>query len=140
MMHAFHEGLPGYDPAQILHDSCNECERRSNLPGHVIADLDLTGFRAAWERAIRWNKVGLVNLSHAEMPALSALWAVQLQFERLDMPIGMLPTTLTDALGEVQKRRIAAVHAAVDMEHAAIAERYEHAESVLTELLAELIR
>jgi hypothetical protein len=91
MMHDFHEGLPGYDPAQMLHDGCGECERRSNLPGHGIADLDLTQFRLAWERATKWNREGLPNLSHAEMAALSALWAVQLQFERLGSPLGELP-------------------------------------------------
>ncbi len=91
MMHDYHDALPGYEPAQILHDGCNECERRSQLPDHGIADLDLLQFTLAWERAAAWNKRGLDNVSRLEQPALSALWAVQLQLERLGCPIGVLP-------------------------------------------------
>jgi hypothetical protein len=29
MSHNFHEGLPGYGEAQILHDGCAECEARA---------------------------------------------------------------------------------------------------------------
>ena len=88
-MHDYHENLPGYDPRQIWHDGCAECEERGERIG--IASLDSSNFARAWRRAIDWNTVGANAVSHAEAPMLNALWAVQVQLERRGVPIGVLP-------------------------------------------------
>ena len=95
MTHSYHEGQPGYSPAQILHDGCAECARRGGDVSLGIASLDPQNFTRAWERATAWNFGGLGDLSEAEMPLLRTLWAVQLQFERLGVPIGELPSAVT---------------------------------------------
>jgi hypothetical protein len=91
MSHDYHVSLPGYSEAQILHDGCGECEARSASLSDAIARLDHANFIRAWMRATQWNRDGLSDLSQAERPLLSTLWAIQLQFERLGVPIGTLP-------------------------------------------------
>jgi hypothetical protein len=91
MSHDYHDALPGFDPAQILHDGCGECEYRAGLAEHGIAHLDRGNFARAWSRAADWNQVGLPGISAAEVPMLKALWAVQVQLERWGLPIGVLP-------------------------------------------------
>jgi len=106
MAHDYHEGLPGYDPARILHDGCSECEWRARHHDHGINSLDRDSFARAWTRAADWNlrylrgSVGL-KLSNAELPMLSTLWAIQVQLERYGQPIGTLPVRArTSAAGE----------------------------------------
>jgi len=91
MAHDYHEGLPGYDPKQILHDGCSECEWRARHHDHGISFLDRDSFARAWLRAAQWYRQGLPNMSVAEIPMLSALWAVQVQLARYGHPIGTLP-------------------------------------------------
>jgi len=91
MIHDYHEELPGYDPAQILHDDCAECEKRSEHQDHGISNLDRPTFAHAWDRAAQWNQLGLSGVSYAEVPLLNTLWAVQVQLERYGQPIGTLP-------------------------------------------------
>lgn len=89
--HDYHDRLPGYDPAQILHDGCRECEDRAALDDYGISTLDRGNFARAWQRAVTWQRTGLPDGSHAEMPLLHALWAVQVQLEHYGLPIGTLP-------------------------------------------------
>jgi hypothetical protein len=93
MSHDYHESLPGFDPAQILHDGCGECEYRAALDTHGITQLDPNNFARAWVRAAQWNQGRLHGgISRAEMPMLKVLWAVQVQMERGGQPmIGILP-------------------------------------------------
>lgn len=94
MAHDYHDILPGYDPAQILHDGCAECEVRSKSRNHGIANLDRDNFYRAWSRAADWNQGFLESstLSAAEVPMLDVLWAVQVQLERWSvLSIGYLP-------------------------------------------------
>jgi hypothetical protein len=93
MTHAYHDGLPGFHPDQILHDGCGECEARSDSRNHGIASLDRTRFPRAWRRAADWNQ-GLLDprtISAAEVPLLDVLWAVQVQLEKQGLRIGYLP-------------------------------------------------
>jgi hypothetical protein len=93
MMHAYHENLPGYDEAQILHDGCDQCEQRGTSRNLGIAYLDRIRFARAWHRAAQWNQGQLDDrtLSKAELPMLDALWAVQCQLENYGNPIGQVP-------------------------------------------------
>jgi hypothetical protein len=90
-MHSYHEGLPGFSPAQLLHDGCAECESRAGSRDHGIANLDRHNFRLAWQRSAQWNTVGVPDIARAEIPMLSVLWSVQLHLERYGFPIGQLP-------------------------------------------------
>jgi hypothetical protein len=95
MSHVYHEGLRGYNPSQLLHDGCPECEARGEQPMDAIANLDAARFVRAWSRAAAWQQGRLPDeewLSAAEVPSLRVLWAVQVSFERhLGVPIGFLP-------------------------------------------------
>ena len=90
-MHDYHDALPGFDEAQILHDGCGECESRAASRNHGIANLDPTNFMRAWARAAAWNQHGLRNIAHAEIPMLDVMWAIQCQLENYGVPIGQLP-------------------------------------------------
>jgi hypothetical protein len=91
--HDYHEQLHGYDPAQILVDNCGECEARSEYSDHGISSLDSDRFEAAWKRAAAWFRAGGVweEVSDAEVPLLAVLWSVQVQLERLGVPLGTVP-------------------------------------------------
>lgn len=91
MTHDYHDRLPGYSPAQILHDGCGECEARSKELARGLLHLDPDNFARAWERAAQWQRNGCPDLSHAEMPLLSILWAVQVKLEPRGVPVGVLP-------------------------------------------------
>lgn len=91
-MHDYHDALPGYDPEQLLHDGCTECEARATYCDHGISKLDSQNFARAWRRAYHWNVGGTgTQISDAERPMLTVLWSVQLQLERRGVPIGHLP-------------------------------------------------
>lgn len=90
-MHSYHEGLPGFDAGQILHDGCLECEQRAQRPDHGMAELDTFRFQQAWERATELHKRGLRTVSAAEHPMLETLWIIQVQLERRGAPIGTFP-------------------------------------------------
>lgn len=94
MTHDYHDALPGYDPEQILHDGCSECEYRAGLDDHGLSTLDALTFRRAWTRAADWNRtLNRVVVSAAEAPLLRLLWSTQLQLERVaNWPIGYIPT------------------------------------------------
>ena len=90
-VHDYHDALPGYSPAQILHDGCRECEARGEHSWDAIARLDRHRFLRAWARAAEWNQGGLPDISVAESDLLRTLWSLQLQLERLGVPIGTMP-------------------------------------------------
>lgn len=80
--HADHESLPGYQPGQLLVDSCPECENRAMSIDTGISHLDPQRFAAAWERAWVLHTKGLPSCSEAEHGMLRVLAAVRVQFER----------------------------------------------------------
>lgn len=82
MTHDYHQGLPGYSAAQILHDGCQECEARGANVAHAINCLDAQNFARACARATAWNDTGLPDISYAEQALLQALSAYQRQAER----------------------------------------------------------
>jgi hypothetical protein len=101
-MHAYHDGLPGYSPAQILHDGCEECEERSREPEGGIVHLDNQNFARAWKRAADWNRFpgdGLDDIARAELPMLRILWAVQLKLDHRGVPIGQIPIPIEQVPG-----------------------------------------
>ena len=89
--HGIHELLPGYSEGQLLHDGCEECEDRARARDLGIGALDRPTFLRAWTRAVEFNRQGLADVSAAELPILCALWAVQVQLERLGVPVGYVP-------------------------------------------------
>jgi hypothetical protein len=91
--HGYHEGLPGFSPEQILHTGCAECEWRGQNVSEAIVRLDGRNFARAWKRAADWNTAaGAPAICEAEAPLLRVLWSLQLQFERLGIPVGQLPS------------------------------------------------
>jgi hypothetical protein len=99
-MHDYHDGLPGYDPGQILHDGCGECEARAQEDDRGLGHLDKGNFYRAWARAAQWNRSGLDGVSRAEVPLLNLLWSVQIRLEAYaDVPIGLVPNGWNLAAG-----------------------------------------
>lgn len=87
-MHVYHEGLPGYDERQILHDGCEECEARGADVELALAHLGIERFARAWDRAQLWSKgqrdeTG--RISRAEASTLRVLAAVQVHLNRADI-------------------------------------------------------
>ena len=93
MTHSYHEGLPSFSPEQILHSGCGECEARGKDVSEAIVRLDGRNFARAWKRAADWNTTGAPDICEAEAPLLRALWSIQLQLERLGIPIGQIPSS-----------------------------------------------
>lgn len=92
MSHDYHESLPGFSPAQVLHDGCGECEARGANVSRAINALDSGNFARAWERATAWNRGGgPSDISMTERPLLNTLWSLQLQLEKRGVPIGEMP-------------------------------------------------
>lgn len=94
--HDYHDALLGYDPRQLLVDGCAECERRGKDVALSITSLDPPRFCRAWRRAYdlaasRGNHAAVGPVSSCEAPMLDALWAVQVQLERLGVPIDGRP-------------------------------------------------
>jgi hypothetical protein len=87
MSHDYHEGLPGFDPQQILVDGCLECETRSRWSDHGICSLDRERFAEAWVRAHQWHMKRLDNVSDAELPLLETLASVQAAMRRAEVHI-----------------------------------------------------
>lgn len=94
MSHDWHEKLPGYSEAQVLHDGCAECEYRATLDDHGLSSLDTDNFAQAWARAAAFTKTGLPDMADAERPLLSMLSSMQIQFERRGVRIGEFPTRI----------------------------------------------
>jgi hypothetical protein len=95
--HDYHPDCPGYNADQILIDGCSECESRAEDVERTLANLDHRRFQQAWLRAAdRYASTPPSGerpskCSEAEMPLLRTLWAIQVQLERLGMPLGYLP-------------------------------------------------
>lgn len=91
-VHSYHEAAPNFSEAQILHDGCGECERRGRDISMAVQNMDKGRFALAWARAAQWNRRGLPDVSEAEAPLLSALWAIQIKLETVcGLPVGELP-------------------------------------------------
>jgi len=102
MSHNYHEAAPGYDPRQILHDGCAECEHRGKHLDSALAHMDNATFARAWKRAFDWkasngggwNATG--DLSHAELDLLNVLWGVMVILERFGVALtGQVPSIMT---------------------------------------------
>jgi hypothetical protein len=80
--HVYHGDLPGYDPQQILHDGCPECEERGRDPVMAINHMDRERFDRAVTRAFALSRSGSSGLaiSAAEAKTLGVISAV---YERL---------------------------------------------------------
>ena len=93
MSHAYHEGLPGFDARQVLHDGCPECEYRGDHLDAALAHMDNDSFARAWKRAYDWKAsrgggfAAVGETSDAERPLLNVLWGVQVILERLGQPL-----------------------------------------------------
>jgi hypothetical protein len=110
MSHDYHEGLPGYRPAQLYYDGCTECEQRTK--DLILAIQHVRSLRDAWRRACLFEKgsLGGDEVSEAEAPLLRLIWAMAVRFERQGIPLGVYPpdavsslianlTMLADAIG-----------------------------------------
>ena len=81
MMHDYHDALPGYDPRQIWHDGCKECEHRGKTVPYSVGTLDDERLRRAWTRMLAWDGghwEGIGTMSKAELPLLRFLEQVRL--------------------------------------------------------------
>lgn len=91
MPHAFHDRLEGYDPRQILHDHCGECEARGRDLRSALAHMDTETFTRAWRRAFDINASNgshdVGRESHAEADLLLVLFAVQVELQRRGVPL-----------------------------------------------------
>jgi hypothetical protein len=100
MSHDYHQGLPGYHPDQLFHDGCYECEQRASR-----FEIDHLDIREAWmrayyfERGSRGRPVDFGPVSVAEAHILRTLWKIQVQFERVGIPLGLFPGDLVQAIG-----------------------------------------
>ena len=92
MSHSYHEGQPGYSPAQVLHDGCEECEFRGKNVWTAISYLDTAGFAMAWARAAAFERGQLSDVCETEIPLLQALSSIQVQLERRGIPFGEIPS------------------------------------------------
>lgn len=79
--HIHHNYLPGYSPAQLLHDGCPECESRSEGVRAYLPHADASTWQRAWRRAIEYGRNGLPDLSQAEYPVLRELWQLAVAFQ-----------------------------------------------------------
>lgn len=86
MMHALHERLPDFDPRNILHDGCDECEERAQKPLDGLTYLDHRNFRQAWADMLeaKWSGgKGLDrNVSRCDWLLMNALYTVAVLMER----------------------------------------------------------
>jgi hypothetical protein len=99
-VHDYHQVLPGYSEAQILHDGCGECETRGKSINLAIGSMDKGRFAKAWKRAADWNtNTDVLDVSRAERPLLEALWAIQIRLEMRGIPIGQVPGGAVEELG-----------------------------------------
>lgn len=85
-MHAFHEGLAGYHPEQILHDGCPECEDRAAMGVDALGHLDDFARIRAWRlmRAEKWSGGESVGypVSVLDWTLANTLYAVAVFMER----------------------------------------------------------
>lgn len=88
MMHDYHEALPGSDPAQLFHDGCAECERRTTDLRIAIAHMDHDRFATAARRALLWRL--------GDQAQRDALHVADCERELLDV-LGLIIERLTTA-------------------------------------------
>ena len=85
MTHDYHEGQPNFSAHQILKDGCAECKQRSENVELAISHMDKFTFIRAWGRAELWARAGLPDGSHAEMPVIRTLRAIQVRLTDLHL-------------------------------------------------------
>jgi hypothetical protein len=91
MTHTAHASCPYYDANQILVDGCAECEALATHPATVIGHMTKQEFEHAWERAVKYERLGLPTASYAEAPVLRIFWNIAVQLERRGIPLGYVP-------------------------------------------------
>lgn len=73
-MHDYHDALPGYDPARIWQDGCDECEARGKMEfAYQLSHLDPETFIRAVQRAQDWPN----DMGNAESSLLRDIRAFQ---------------------------------------------------------------
>jgi hypothetical protein len=84
--HVYHDALPGFDPGNIWHDGCPECEDRAADPLDGLSSLGYRNARQAWADmlAAKWSSgEGLSrNVSVCDTRLLNALYAIAVFLER----------------------------------------------------------
>lgn len=103
MSHAYHEGLPHYNPDALLHDGCPECEERAAEGIGAINSMDWRRGRCAVERAVAYNRGDLERpvTDASEARFLNALWNVLVWLQReteIDPIDGEMPWKDMEAL------------------------------------------
>jgi hypothetical protein len=100
-MHAYHDRLPGFDPGNVLHDGCQECEDRATSPLNGLLHLDHHRFRQAWADMLeeKWSGgSGLARkVSVCDQQLMSALYSIAVLLERA---AGMDPHATLAAIDE----------------------------------------
>lgn len=90
MGHGAHRGMPGYSPAQLLHDHCPECGARGKQLRDYLPHCDATTWQAAWRRAVQWGRDGLDDVSDTERTILRELWQIAVAFQTQAPPEALL--------------------------------------------------
>jgi hypothetical protein len=105
MAHSYHDELEHYDPRQIWHDGCEECEARGKNVPYSIGTMDSGRFRRAWSRAWQFeNGEDVGPLSKAEIPLLNLFYILQVNFEReCHLPMGELPNAVANAIYDCEE-------------------------------------
>lgn len=110
MSHAHHEQLPGYDPGNLLHDGCPECEARAADMLHGLLHLDHNRVRQAWADMLaeKWSGGHGISrrVSVCDWKILNALYSIAVLLER---GAGLDPHTILAAIvdrnAELEARR-----------------------------------
>lgn len=108
-MHAFHEGLSGYDERNVLHDGCEECEERSQHGLDGLLALDAANQSTLWRymRAQEWaDGEGLAHQpSGCDSRMMRLLYLVAVFLERA----GIRPDEVQQRMDDEHERLRAAL-------------------------------
>lgn len=87
MSHAYHPNLDDYDPANVLHDGCDECEGRATSIAGLL-ELDDVNLRRLWDRMM-WREFPFTRegrplgpYSDADFNATKMLYHIGVLLER----------------------------------------------------------
>lgn len=104
MGHSYHPNLEGYDPGNVLHDGCDECQRRASDPARGYLELDASNQLQLWQdmKRVRFGKqsgpVGR-DLSDHDGSMMDHLYLLAVFLER----VGLRPDDIENRL----KQRVA---------------------------------
>jgi hypothetical protein len=111
-VHAYHDGLAGYDPSNVLHDGCEECEGRAADGIQGLQALDETNFARLLNKMVDAEFIDdryPETISHADATLCGTLYAIAVLLERHfkidpeDLPLHLggfsYPKTTTGRVG-----------------------------------------